>query len=113
MISQDSIDVLHYLKLLEFITLRAQASEASISEHKRAPHNEDHSKKVTVNGKPIAAFTASAENSAANLCVMCKTEKHPLYVCGKFKALPHEKMVSTLKAHNLCLNCLKLGYFVY
>ena len=110
--SQDSADVPHYLKLLEFINLRAQASEASISEHKRAPRNEDHARKVTTTGKPIAAFTATAGDSAANPCVMCKTEKHPLYACSKFKALPHEKMVSTLKAHNLCLNCLKSGHFM-
>ena len=103
--SQDSAKVPRYLKLLEFINLQAQASEASTSEHKRAPRIEDHSKKVTTTGKPIAAFTTTAGDSAANPCVLCKTEKHPLYACGKFKALPHDIIVSTVKAHNLCLNC--------
>ena len=33
--SQDSGDVPHYQRLLEFINLRAQASEAFVSDHKR------------------------------------------------------------------------------
>ena len=80
--SQDSADVPHYLKLLEFINLRAQASESSISEHKRAPRGEDYSRKVTATGKPIAAFAASATDSTTNFCVLCKTDKHPLYACS-------------------------------
>ena len=32
--------------------------------------------------------------------------------CAKFKSLPHDKMLSTLKDNNLCLNCLKPGHFV-
>ena len=102
----------HYLKLLEFINLQAQASEALISEHKRAPCYEDCVRKVTPTRKPIVAFTATVGDSAANSCVICKTEKHPLYACSQFKALPHEKMVSTLETHNLCLNCLESGHFV-
>ena len=34
--SEDSVDVPHYQRLLEFINLRAQASEASVPDHKRA-----------------------------------------------------------------------------
>ena len=35
--SQDSSDVPHYQKLLDFINLRAQACEASVSDHKKIP----------------------------------------------------------------------------
>ena len=44
-------------------------------------------------------------------CVVCK-EKHPLYACPKFKSLSHDKMVSTLKANNVCMNCLRSGHFI-
>ena len=110
--SQDSTDVPHYQKLLEFINLRAQASEASVSDHKRVVRHEEHSAKNFMAGKPIASFATSTTDPTANHCVLCKTEKHPLYACPQFKTLPHEKMVSTLKAHNLCLNCLRSGHFL-
>ena len=45
-------------------------------------------------------------------CILCGTNKHPLYACATFKSLPHEKMLSTLKDNNLCLNCLKPGNFI-
>ena len=111
--SQDSTDVPHYQKLLEFVNLRAQASEASISDHKRTTRHEEHSaKKTLVAGKPIASFTASATPPSTNRCILCNVDKHPLYACSRFKALNHEQMVSTLKSHNLCLNCLQPGHFV-
>ena len=42
----------------------------------------------------------------------CKTEKHPLYGCTKFKSMPHDKKVPTLKTNDLCMNCLGPGHFV-
>jgi len=35
-----------------------------------------------------------------------------LYSCSKFKSLPPDRMMSTLKSNGLCLNCLKPGHFV-
>ena len=111
--SQDSTDMPHYRKLLEFINLRAQASEASVSDHKRATRHEEHSaKKKRAAGKPITSFATSTTDPITNHCFLCKTDKHPLYACPQFKILSHDKMVSTLKAHNLCLNCLRSGHFV-
>ena len=111
--SQDATDMPHYQRLLEFINLRAQASEASVSDHKRVPRFEEHSaRKNFVTGKPIAFFATSATDPISNHCLLCKTEKHSLYACPQFRTLPHDKMVSTLKAHNLCLNCFRSGHFV-
>ena len=42
----------------------------------------------------------------------CKNEKHPHYVCARFKALAHDKTMSTLKENKFCINCLKPGHFV-
>ena len=46
------------------------------------------------------------------MCVLCKSDKHPLFVCPKFKSLHHEQMVSTIREHSLFMNCLKPGHFV-
>ena len=113
--SQSSSDVPPYQELLDFVDLRAQASEASTSEPtKRAPKND--SRPMTIKrgvnpNKPIASHAASADTATGN-CVLCKSDKHPLYICTKFKALPHDKMVSTLKSNGLCLNCLRPGHSV-
>ena len=109
--SQDSVDVPLYQRLLEFINLRAQASEASVSDHKRASQVEDHSVKRSYNaGRLLALFTANTVESTSHNYVICKFHKHPLYVC--LQSLPHNEMVSTLKSHHLCINCLRPGHFV-
>ena len=101
--SQDSTDVPHYQKLLEFINLRAQASET--------PTSGQRGTKNSSSAKPIASFAANADEIGTN-CILCKNEKHPLYVCVRFKALVHDKMVSMLKDNKLCMNCLKPRHFV-
>ena len=100
---QDSIDVPHYQKLLEFINLRTQASET--------PTSGQRGTKNSSSAKPIASFHANVDEIDTN-CIPCKNEKHPLNVCVRFKALAHDKMVSTLKDNKLCMNCLKPGHFV-
>ena len=95
--SQSSTDVPHYEELLDFIDLRAQVSETSCSEHKKKPPSRSNS------------FAANA-NPSGN-CVVCKTEKHPLYSCTKFKSVPHNDKISILKANNLCVNCLSDSHF--
>ena len=110
--SQDDTDVPHYNKLLEFINLRVQASETLPTGRRRA---ESHSTQSTRNSSqptnPVASFAANAADSATD-CVLCQGEKHPLYACHRFKALPHDQMTSTLKAHKLCMNFLRPGHFV-
>ena len=106
--SQDATDVPHYQRILEFINLRAQASETSVPTRKR---NESHpAKNVATTTNPVTAFTSTTEPTVE--CVICKNEKHPLYACPRFKSLSHDQMVSTLKTHNLCMNCLRPGHFV-
>ena len=85
-----SHNVPHYQKLLEFINLHAQASEASISDHRHTTRPEEHPTKTSVAGKPIASFAASATPPSTNHCILCIVDKHPLYACSQFKALNHE-----------------------
>ena len=107
--SQESTDVPHFSKLLEFLDLRAQASESSApASHKSSSRSQHRSQHAP---KPIATFATNTSDSVVN-CVLCGTIKHPLYVCPKFKSLSHDEMVTTLKDNNLCLNCLKPGHYV-
>ena len=101
--SQDCTDVPHYKNLLEFLNLRAQASETCLPE-KRHPKY-----KSLAGNKPITSFTANVSDTTTS-CVVCKSEKHPLYVCTRFKGLTHDKMLSTVRSNNLCLNCLRPGH---
>ena len=69
--SQESTDVPHYTELLEFLSLRAQASESTSSE--QTDTREHPSFRSTSHTSSVSA--------ANNHCVVCKTEKHPLYAC--------------------------------
>ena len=104
--TQTFTEVPHYQELLEFIDLRARASEASADSGKKSGGG---NKKFT-GGQRVASFAGTADTTPT--CVFCKSGKHPLYMCIKFKNLPHDKMLSTLKANDLCINCLKPGHFV-
>ena len=102
--SQDARKIPHYNDLLNFIDLRAQASETCSSETKK------HFPTRKVTPKSAAAFAANAFEATPN-CFLCKTLKHPLYTCPQFKILPYGKMLSTIRSNNVCLNCLKPGHF--
>ena len=108
--SQDSTEVPHFQKLLEFINLRAQASEVSMPEPVRKGKAECPPRKPFTHGagKPIASFASATSTDIA--CNVCKSGKHPLYACIKFRSFTLEKRVSVAKANNVCLNCLTAGH---
>ena len=97
--SQSHTEVPDYQHILEFIDLRAQASEASLSEANCAKKHHRRSQP----DKVLSSFV-SATDSSADSCVLCKNEEHQLYMCPKF--ISDEKL-ATLKSHNRCLNCLR------
>ena len=107
--SQDSHKVPHYQDLLEFLNLRAQASESSLATTKKGAAV-DHRQKTSP--RQITSFATSASANSESTCILCKTEKHPLFACHQFKAMSHDKKISTLKSQDLCLNCLRPGHFV-
>lgn len=86
--SQDTADIPHYEKLLEFLDLRAQASESLTTEPKK-----QFSKRQ--NGKPVMFFVTNMSELATN-CILCKGEKHPMYICPQFKSLPLDQMLATV-----------------
>ena len=88
---------------LNFIDLRAQASEASHA----APKKQLQPPKKPSNR--AASFATNLE--ASSDCVICKITKYPLYACSEFKAMSHDGRMQVLKVNRLCTNCLGNGHF--
>ncbi|XP_011155692.1 uncharacterized protein LOC105193065 [Solenopsis invicta] len=42
-----------------------------------------------------------------NNCIVCKSKRHPLYLCDKFKQLPIPKHIETVKGAKPCQNCMR------
>ena len=92
--SSDSADTPHYNTLLEFINLQAQASKNSVARSTKRTQDEVRKNFVS---KSLPTYTANITPSAPEPCVVCKTASHPLYICRKIKALPHEHMMAVVK----------------
>ena len=75
--------------------MRAQASEASTK--KKHP------------SKTFPSMYANVQPSDTN-CVSCGKENHPLYMCNKFRSLPHSSKFELLHSKNCCINCLRPGH---
>ena len=103
--TQDITEVPPFQKLLEFVDLRARASEATPHISKRT-----HIKPETPK-KTVASFVTNSESSGGR-CTVCRSERHPLYHCPRFKEMNHERRLATVKTHKLCMNCLKSGHFL-
>ena len=97
--SQGSADVPHYTKLLEFLNLRAQASESASSESRKSAKNDHPLAKRRLPNR-ATSFIASTSGTASS-CVLCKSEKHPLYACTRFKAMSHDRMITVIKVRSL------------
>ena len=89
------------------MNLRAQASEHMTPDNTKKLANHEVQKSYS---KPITSFAASASPSTGEPCPLCKTEVHPLFSCMKFKSLPHDSMIATVKGNKLCINCLRPGH---
>ncbi len=96
--SQESSTVPHLATLLEFVNLWAQASKSTAPEFGCVPSRKGYLP------RSVTSLTTTVDDQ----CIVCKAGKHPLYSCQKFKSLPHDQMISTLKSNYLCINCLTL-----
>ena len=103
--TQSTTEVPTFERILEFIDLRARASEITTPTIRRTPKVENPTRKA------IASFVANSGPSSGH-CVVCKSEKHPLYHCSRFKEMSHHRKLSVVRNHNLCMNCLKNGHFL-
>ena len=110
--SQAKTEVPHYQELLEFLNVRAQASETPNADNKRSRNDMTFGKKNHSNSKSVTSFTVSTHDQIVSSCVVCKTERHPLYLCPRFKSFTHDRMIPVLKANGMCMNCLRPGHFL-
>jgi len=46
-------------------------------------------------------------SNTSHNCPVCKTKRHPLYLCDKFKQLPIPKRIESVRHAKLCYNCLR------
>ena len=99
--TQTEVEVPHYQQLLDFIDARAQASETMCVT----------SKKPTQIPKKSPGRVAVHATATDIKCPVCATEKHPLYMCGKFKSMSPEEKMQVVKTKHLCANCLSSGHF--
>lgn len=53
-------------------------------------------------GPPNRALVKASHN-----CIVCKTKKHPLYLCDKFKGMPVSERIEAVRNAKLCFNCLR------
>ena len=83
--SQNSNNVSHYSALLEFLDLRAQASENFLHE------SESKRRTPTAECKCYLQTPSYAVN-VDHQCVACKLGRHPLYACKNFKPYHMSKL---------------------
>ena len=107
--SQSTVnEVPHYQDILEFLDLRAQASETLSTPSKRHAAASPSKK----SGK-VAAHVALNSDSGRTRCVICpSSERHPLYACPQFKGMSHDDKLAVVKRNNLCLNCFSSGHYL-
>ena len=92
-------------ELLEFLDLRAQASEAQIADTPKKQFRSEYKK--TNPSKPVSSHASTVTKS----CVACKSGNHPVYSCSTFKSMTRDDKLSTLKSNDLCFNCLIPGHY--
>ena len=102
--TQEVSKVPHYMDILEFIDLRARASEAVLRE---APKRHSQPAPRTNSALISTSYVANVDTA----CMSCGVGKHPLYVCRKFKSVSPGQRMNLVREHQLCFNCLQSGHF--
>ena len=103
--TQDERNVPHFQMMLDFLDVRAQATESV------GPDGTRRTTTATLPMKSTTQVRSAYLADAGNLSVACSTAKHPLYMCRKFKMLPTDQRNTLAREKGLCLNCLKPGHF--
>jgi len=80
---------------------------ASKREKRKASEIEKNRCEVQTKRKRSAVSSQAFIVNASRDCVMCKTSRHPLYLCDKFKQLSVQKRIDIIKNAKLCYNCLR------
>nr|XP_018895666.1 PREDICTED: uncharacterized protein LOC109029600 [Bemisia tabaci] len=106
-----------YSNLLNYLEKKAHSVDFSTSFETSSSTTEDSSQgkqKSTKNShqrdKSFSITKSSSQpNSFTKLCVLC-TDKHPLYLCEKFKKKTTDERRKFVSEKSLCFNCLKANH---
>ena len=105
--SQTHVEVPHYEHILEFIHLRAQVSETSVTEGRKDASNLSNHR--SRGRQPRIHSFISSHIPEREHCQLCQNEKHQLYACPR--SLPHDDKIFTVRSQNNCLNCLRVWHY--
>ena len=84
--TQEQTEVRDFLEFLDFMDLRARASEVIVRKGQKR-----HSQ--TVPSKSSSQTHTVYVMSTDNSCMVCGATKHPLYTCRKFRLLSSEQRI--------------------
>ena len=104
--TQGETDVPDYEKFLQFLDLRAKATELT-SQQKRSPPFNDKGKSL----KGPSQVTSHVTNTSGK-CFACNKLKHGTAYCQIFKQKSVPEKRNFVLSHSLCFNCLKGGHTV-
>ena len=105
--------------LVKFLEMRAIAAELSICETTRHVGSSKMMARFLTKGglnkKGVSYSEASTTKTTSTThggisCPVCKVNKHPLYSCPSFKALPIDRRVVMARESDVCFNCLNTGH---
>ena len=103
--SKELVDEIpEYDVMLRFLDQRARSSDDNhIKKSNVVMANKKYTSPKTVTIYLNTSFTAGK-------CQLCRGERHPLYVCPKFKSMTVAERRSSAAARNACFNCLRSGH---
>ena len=113
--SQGEKDVSQYDKLVESLEMRAIAAELCTRETTRCSGSSKTMVFLTKGDNLSKGGTSYSEASTNKMtstthggisCPICKVNKHSLYYCPRFKALPTDRRLIVARKSNACFNCL-------
>ena len=96
-----------------------EAKNAIKSQHQKEQLKERyHKQKAAIHTSSAPAPPPPSRQSARPVtyqnhrydCVLCVTDKHPLFLCPRFGTMTVDQRIEHIKAHHLCFNCLAPGH---
>lgn len=79
---------------------------ASKRERSKVNETERNPSEIPQKRKRSSSNRAFLSNTSHN-CIACKTKRHPLYLCDKFKQLSVPKRIEMVRNAKICYNCLR------
>ena len=110
--TQTEKDVPSYVKLLEFLDLRATTTELPSFDTNQRKFQSSSKKPRFYSSGNLNKMEFSHATTAQNKCLACNGQKHRIAYCQTFKEKSIAKKRSFLYEKGLCLNCLKGKHIV-